>query len=142
MGREAAVQIVKLVAKYHIVFVIRVPTQPGCWRCWRRDAAGFRAMRARPPIRSLPTGGPVSIRLIFGENVQAVNGWSRWFQADTLTTGSENAWCNTADRAGDVNAVWVQWAGQYGQFRAPRYLVLLVCRKVTSSSELMSTGLV
>jgi hypothetical protein len=43
----------------------------------------------------------------FGENVQAVKGWSRWVQADTLTTGSENAWCNTADRAGDVNAVWV-----------------------------------
>ena len=43
----------------------------------------------------------------FGQNVQAINGWSRWVQADTLTTGSENAWCNTADRAGDQNAVWV-----------------------------------
>jgi hypothetical protein len=43
----------------------------------------------------------------FGQNVQAVNGWSRWVQADTLTTGTENAWCNTADRAGNNNAVWV-----------------------------------
>jgi hypothetical protein len=43
----------------------------------------------------------------FGENVQAINGWSRWVQADTLTTGTVNAWCNTADRAGDPNAVWV-----------------------------------
>jgi hypothetical protein len=43
----------------------------------------------------------------FGQNVQAVNGWSRWLQVDTLTTGSENAWCNTADRFGNHNAVWV-----------------------------------
>jgi hypothetical protein len=43
----------------------------------------------------------------FGQNVQATNGWSRWVQADTLTTGSENAWCNTADRGGDPNAVWI-----------------------------------
>jgi hypothetical protein len=43
----------------------------------------------------------------FGQNVQAINGWSRWLQVDTLTTGTENAWCNTADRFGDQNAVWV-----------------------------------
>jgi hypothetical protein len=43
----------------------------------------------------------------FAQNVQAINGWSRWVQADTLTTGSEDAWCNTADRSSDVNAVWV-----------------------------------
>ena len=43
----------------------------------------------------------------FGQNVQAVNGWSRWLQVDTLTTGTENAWCNTADRFRDQNAVWV-----------------------------------
>lgn len=43
----------------------------------------------------------------FGQNVQAINGWSRWVQADTLTIGSEDAWCNTADRFGDDNAVWV-----------------------------------
>ena len=52
----------------------------------------------------------------FGQNVQATNGWSRWVQADTLGFGSENAWCNTADRAGDANAVWVncQTAGGPG----------------------------
>ena len=27
----------------------------------------------------------------FGQNAQAINGWSRWVQADTLTTGSEDA---------------------------------------------------
>ena len=43
----------------------------------------------------------------FGQNVQAVNGWSRWVQADTLATGTENAWCNTADLATDNNAIWV-----------------------------------
>src|SRR5262245_35031605 len=43
----------------------------------------------------------------FKHNAQAINGWSRWVQADTLTTGSENAWCNTADRAGDVKAIFV-----------------------------------
>ena len=52
----------------------------------------------------------------FGQDVEAINGWSRWVQADTLTTGTEDAWCNTADRAGDVNAVWVncQHAGGPG----------------------------
>jgi hypothetical protein len=39
--------------------------------------------------------------------VQAINGWSRWVQPDTLTTGTENVWCNTADRAGDNNAIRV-----------------------------------
>jgi hypothetical protein len=43
----------------------------------------------------------------FGQNIQAINGWSRWVQPDTLSTGTENAWCNTADRAGDDNAVWI-----------------------------------
>jgi hypothetical protein len=43
----------------------------------------------------------------FNVNVQATNGWSRWVQADTLTIGSENAWCNTADRAGVPRAIYV-----------------------------------
>ncbi len=51
--------------------------------------------------------GVGTYQLDFGQNVQAINGWSRWVQPDTLTTGTENAWCNTADRAGDNNAVWV-----------------------------------
>ena len=43
----------------------------------------------------------------FDENVQAVRGWSRMVQVDTLGTGSLNAWCTTADRAGVANAIWV-----------------------------------
>jgi hypothetical protein len=50
---------------------------------------------------------PGAYQVDFGQNVQAINGWSRWVQADTLTTGSENAYCNTADRAGDNNAIFV-----------------------------------
>jgi hypothetical protein len=51
--------------------------------------------------------GVGTYQIDFGQNIQAINGWSRWVQADTLTFGTENAWCNTADRAGDDNAVWV-----------------------------------
>lgn len=44
----------------------------------------------------------------FTQNVQAANGWSRWVQVDTLSTGSiNNVSCTTADRAGVTTAVWV-----------------------------------
>jgi len=44
----------------------------------------------------------------FNTNVQANNGWSRWVQVDTLSTGSiNNVSCTTADRAGVASAVWV-----------------------------------
>jgi|EndMetStandDraft_9_1072997.scaffolds.fasta_scaffold08372_4 hypothetical protein len=49
----------------------------------------------------------------FGQNVQAINGWSRWVQPDTLQTGivgtlaNPGASCTTADSAADSNAVWV-----------------------------------
>jgi hypothetical protein len=54
----------------------------------------------------------------FGQNVQAINGWSRWVQPDTLQFGivgcaggtctdGPGAWCTTADSAADSNAVWV-----------------------------------
>jgi hypothetical protein len=42
------------------------------------------------------------------QNILAVNGWSRWVQADTLSTGNEKVFCTTADRAGDANAIYVQ----------------------------------
>jgi len=42
------------------------------------------------------------------QNILAVNGWSRWVQPDTLSIGYEQAFCTTADRAGDSNAVYVQ----------------------------------
>ena len=41
-------------------------------------------------------------------NILASNGFSRWVQADTLHTGSSNAYCTTADKAGDANAVFVK----------------------------------
>jgi len=44
----------------------------------------------------------------FNQNVQATNGWSRWLQVDTLTTGSiSNVSCTTADRAGLTSGVFV-----------------------------------
>jgi len=63
--------------------------------------------------------GVGTYQIDFGQNVQAINGWSRWVQADTLTTGTENAWCNTADRAGDVNAVWVNCQTANGSSTKP-----------------------
>ena len=58
----------------------------------------------------------------FGQNVQAVNGWSRWVQPDTLQVGivgtlnNPGAWCTTADSVVDSSAVWVncQHAGGPG----------------------------
>jgi hypothetical protein len=47
-------------------------------------------------------------QVAFDELVTANQGWSRFVQVDTLSTGSENAWCTTADRAGDANAIYVQ----------------------------------
>jgi hypothetical protein len=49
----------------------------------------------------------------FGQNVQAINGWSRWVQPDTLQTGivgtlaNPGAFCTTADSIADSNAVWI-----------------------------------
>lgn len=44
----------------------------------------------------------------FGGGVITANsGYSRWVQPDTLGTGSENAWCNTADRIDVPGAVFV-----------------------------------
>jgi hypothetical protein len=51
--------------------------------------------------------GTGAYQIAFDENVQATNGWSRFVQADTLTAGEENAWCNTADRAGNADAIFV-----------------------------------
>lgn len=42
-------------------------------------------------------------------NPTANNGFSRWVQVDTLSTGSiTNVSCSTADRAGVPTAVWVE----------------------------------
>lgn len=38
----------------------------------------------------------------------ANDGWSRWVQVDTLSTGSiNNVSCATADRSGDDKAIWI-----------------------------------
>jgi hypothetical protein len=51
---------------------------------------------------------PGQYQVVFDENVQAANGWSRWLQVDTLTTGAiNNVSCTTADRAGVPNGVFV-----------------------------------
>jgi len=48
-------------------------------------------------------------------NVQAVNGWFRIAQPDTLTTGSTGPrYCTLADRVGLPNAIFVQCFNQAG----------------------------
>lgn len=66
-------------------------------------ASCFRCVRAQ--TIHISTG---AYQVAFDENVQATNGWFRWVQVDTLSTGSENAWCTTADRSGNTNAIYVQ----------------------------------
>jgi hypothetical protein len=39
--------------------------------------------------------------------ITANNGYSRWVQPDTLSTGATNAYCTTADRSGAASAVYV-----------------------------------
>jgi len=46
-------------------------------------------------------------QVAFSGNVQANLGASRWVRPDTLSTGSVFTWCDTADRSGVTNAVWV-----------------------------------
>jgi hypothetical protein len=49
-----------------------------------------------------------SYEINFPFNVQATNGWSRFVQVDTLSTGSiVNIVCTTADRAGNADAIFV-----------------------------------
>ena len=70
-----------------------VATVANCFRCNRANTF------------TLGTG---LYQVGFDENVQANNGWSRWVQVDTLSTGSiSNVSCTTADRAGVPSAVWV-----------------------------------
>jgi hypothetical protein len=47
-------------------------------------------------------------QVTFDENVQALNGFSRWVQVDTLEAGSiSGVSCTTADRAGVGKAVFI-----------------------------------
>lgn len=53
--------------------------------------------------------GTGTYQVTFDENVQALNGWSRWVQVDTLSTGAiAGVSCTTADRAGNVKAVFIE----------------------------------
>jgi hypothetical protein len=56
-------------------------------------------------------GLPGQYQVIFKppcQNITARNGWARIVQVDTLTTGAiTDVGCTTADRAGNVNAVFV-----------------------------------
>lgn len=55
-------------------------------------------------------------------NILAANGWSRWVQPDTLEGGSEIAFCTTADREGDANAVFVLCENASGAVNASFFL--------------------
>jgi len=46
-------------------------------------------------------------QVAFGAPMTAKTGVSRWVMPDTLTTGEEFTWCDTADRAGVTTAIWV-----------------------------------
>lgn len=50
----------------------------------------------------------VAFQSLGNGSITAANGFSRWVQVDTLSTGSLNAWCTTADRIGVPGAVYVQ----------------------------------
>jgi len=57
---------------------------------------------------------PGAYQVDFGTDVEATNGWSRWVQPDTLTTGTTSVFCDAADRAGDTNAVWINCQNSAG----------------------------
>jgi hypothetical protein len=64
----------------------------------------FLCNRSTSETRRLSVG---TYEVAFTVNVTANAGFSRWVQPDTLTTGTTAAFCNTADRAGDVRSVFV-----------------------------------
>jgi len=61
-------------------------------------------------------------QVVFNTNAQATNGWSRWVQPDTLSTGTTNAYCTTADRAGVPNGVWIECRNAAGLTDTSFYL--------------------
>jgi hypothetical protein len=65
----------------------------------------------------------------FNTNVQANNGWSRWLQVDTLTTGSiPNVSCTTADRSGLPTGIFVECSDNATGNRADTSFFLFVAR--------------
>jgi hypothetical protein len=43
----------------------------------------------------------------FGKDIRAISGFSRWVQPDPLNDTSESSFCDTADRQGDNDAVFI-----------------------------------
>jgi hypothetical protein len=73
--------------------------------------------------------GGGAYQVIFDENVQATNGWSRWLQVDTLTTSSiTNISCTTADRGGIVDGVFVLCSNNSTGVSTPTSFFLFVAR--------------
>lgn len=86
--------------------VLPVPTRGVVFKTAAINSNGTIANCFRCASAASLGGG--AYQVIFDENVQAANGWSRWVQVDTLTTGSiDNVSCTTADRSGNVNGVFV-----------------------------------
>jgi hypothetical protein len=56
------------------------------------------------------------------QGITTANGWSRWVQVDPLTDSNANAYCTTADRTGDTNAIYVQCQNASGLVDTPFYL--------------------
>jgi hypothetical protein len=59
----------------------------------------------------------------FGKDIRAISGFSRWVQPDPLNASTEFSWCDTADRAGDNNAIFINCQttggpGSMGNFKA------------------------
>ena len=68
--------------------------------------------------------GTGEYQVAFGTNVQARTGVSRWVMPDTLTTGEEYTWCDTADRAGVVTAIYVNCQNASGPANTSFFLLV------------------
>ena len=68
-------------------------------------------------------------QVAFNSNVTANNGWSRWLQVDTLTTGSiSNVSCTTADRSGLPTGIFVECSDNATGNRADTSFFLFAAR--------------
>ena len=85
---------------------LNAPTRGVVFKTASINSDGTRAQSFRA-VASIHLGVG-TYQVTFDENVQALNGFSRWVQVDTLTTGSiSGVSCTTADRAGNVRAVFI-----------------------------------
>jgi hypothetical protein len=60
-------------------------------------------------------------------NVTAANGFARFVQVDTLTIGTTDGSCQTANRSGAINGVWINCSNSAG-IPADRSFFLFVTR--------------